>query len=559
MKITDMDIEHTTACGADVLIVGEGRDNDVIHRYCSRERRYGNETEDELLKDRFKVVKSRSRYLTLTWTTDSSNEYRGWRIEYEFMLESAECGFATHAMTGMVHSPNWPQDYGNDEECLWDIQVPLGYHIHLQFTHFDIAPSEDCAKDSLTISQEHSSKAFAPIGDYFFDFEDEEVHSPLCGITLPKSFRSESNRIRLNFTSDEATTAAGFRAEWKAECGAAFRLIHGVISSPNYPYYYPNLNNVCEYLIAPEGSGEKSVIVIKLIDFDLSDSKMDYSRQPCASDYLEVRDVINKRMVTSYCGGEPMSEEPVAIKGAVGLRFITNQSYIYGPKKLHRGFQFSYSIDKCGGRIELNESSGYLATISSPAFPLDYPHNLDCLWNVTASDNRVISVKYEFMELEFSNGCGMDFVELLDGTDLNGISMGKICGTKSQMPLGRLYTKSNNLVVHFVTDHTLSKGGFKIVVIATLGEKSGCGGKLKATGDWQILRPPLDAQGQYIHNLHCGWNIIGKDRTMLELKLTKIDTEELQALPGQLSPSGSRCTDAITVTDYVVLQILEQI
>ncbi|VDM59740.1 unnamed protein product [Angiostrongylus costaricensis] len=508
MTITDMDIERTTACGADVLVVGEGRDNDVIHRYCSRERRYGNETEDELLKDRFKVVKSRSRYLTLTWTTDSSNEYRGWRIEYEFMLESAECGFTTHAMTGMVHSPNWPQDYGNDEECLWDIQVPLGYHIHLQFTHFDIAPSEDCAKDSLTISQEHSSKALAPIGDYFFDFEDEERHSPLCGIALPKSFRSE-------------------------KCGAAFRLIHGVISSPNYPSYYPNLNNVCEYLIAPEGDAEQSVIVVKLIDFDLSDSKMDYSRQPCASDYLEVRDVINKRIVTSYCGGEPMSEEAVAIKGAVGLRFITNQSYIYGPKKLHRGFQFSYSIDKCGGRIELNESSGYLATISSPAFPLDYPHNLDCLWNVTASDGRVISVKYEFMELEFSSGCGMDFVELHDGIDLNGTSMGKTCGPKSQMPPGRLYTKSNNLVVHFVTDHTLSKGGFKIVVIATLG--------------------------QYIHNLHCGWNIIGEDRTMLELKLTKMDTEELQALPGQLSPSGSRCTDAITVADYGVLQILKQI
>ncbi|KAJ1348704.1 hypothetical protein KIN20_004062 [Parelaphostrongylus tenuis] len=455
----------------------------------------------------------------------------------------------THAMTGVVHSPNWPQDYGNDEECLWDIQVPLGYHIHLKFTHFDIAPSEDCAKDSVTISQQHSSKAFAPIGDYFFDFEDEEVHSPLCGITLPKSFRSESNRIRLNFSSDDTTTAAGFRAEWEAECGAAFRLHRGLISSPNYPSFYPNLNNVCDYLIAPEGDPEKAVIVMKLIDFDLSDSKMDYSRQPCASDYLEIRDVINKRLVTSYCGGDPMSEEAVAIKGAVGLRFITNQSYIYGPKKLHRGFQVSYAIDKCGDRIELNEVPGYLATISSPAFPLDYSHNLDCLWSVTAPDERVISVKYEFMELEFSNGCEMDFVELIDGTDLNGTSMGRICGEKSQMPLGRLYTKSNNLMVHFVTDHTLSKGGFRIVVTATLGEKSGCGGTLKATGDWQTLEPPLDAQGKYLHSLHCGWNIIGEDRTMLELKLTKIDTEELQPLPNQLSPSGSRCTDALTIYD----------
>ncbi|KAK6059161.1 CUB domain protein [Cooperia oncophora] len=196
MTITDMDIEYNPACDADVLIVGEGPDNDVIHRYCSREKRYGNETEEEMLKERFKMVKSRSRYLTLTWTTDSENEYRGWRIDYEFIPDGAECGFTTHAMTGVVHSPNWPKDYGNDEECLWDIQVPLGYHIHLQFTHFDVAPSEGCLKDSLTISQEHSSRAIAPIGDYFFLFEDEEANEPLCGITLPKAFRSESNRIR---------------------------------------------------------------------------------------------------------------------------------------------------------------------------------------------------------------------------------------------------------------------------------------------------------------------------------------------------------------------------
>lgn len=38
------------------------------------------------------------------------------------------------------------------------------------------------------------------------------------------------------------------------------------------------------------------------------------------------------------------------------------------------------------------------------------------------------------------------------------------------MPKGRLYTKSNNLLIHFVTDHTLNEGRFKLVVTATLGE-----------------------------------------------------------------------------------------
>lgn len=41
---------------------------------------------------------------------------------------------------------------------------------------------------------------------------------------------------------------------------------------------------------------------------------MDYSRSPCASDYLEVRDVSNNRVVMTHCGGDPLSEEPIAIK-----------------------------------------------------------------------------------------------------------------------------------------------------------------------------------------------------------------------------------------------------
>lgn len=48
---------------------------------------------------------------------------------------------------------------------------------------------------------------------------------------------------------------------------------------------------------------------------------------------------------------------------------------------------------ECGGTIDLSEETSYISTISSPAFPLDYTHNLDCVWNVTAPTDRIISVK----------------------------------------------------------------------------------------------------------------------------------------------------------------------
>uniref|UniRef100_A0A1I7X9P4 CUB domain protein n=1 Tax=Heterorhabditis bacteriophora TaxID=37862 RepID=A0A1I7X9P4_HETBA len=373
-------------------------------------------------------------------------------------------------MSGVIHSPNWPNDYKNDEECIWDIQVPLGYHVQIKFTHFDIEPSEQCINDALIISQEHSSRAFAPIGDYYFLFQDEEAHPPMCGIVVPKDIRSE-------------------------KCGTVFRLSHGVISSPHYPEFYPNNNSKCEYLIDPVNANQNTVIILKLIDFDLSEIKYDYSRSPCTGDNIEIKDVTNNRVVVVYCG-------------------------------------------ECGGQVELSAEHGYMDSISSPAFPLDYAHDLDCIWNVSAPKERIISIKYEALDLEASADCSLDFLEVFDGDIIsNKTSMGKLCGDNSRMPQGRIFTKSNRILIHFVSDRSMSKGG----------PQSGCGGMLTAKADWQTLKPPLNDDGQYVHNLHCGWNIIGAEKTMLELKILKIDTEELQQLPG--ASAASRCVDAITIYD----------
>jgi hypothetical protein len=79
---------------------------------------------------------------------------RGFSLDYEFVDESADgggCGFHTHALSGVVHSPTRNNtangDYPPNASCLWDIQVPQGYHIHLVFQAFDIAPSRGCAND----------------------------------------------------------------------------------------------------------------------------------------------------------------------------------------------------------------------------------------------------------------------------------------------------------------------------------------------------------------------------------------------------------------------------
>lgn len=48
-------------------------------------------------------------------------------------------------------SPNYPQGYPNYVNKTWQIQVPLGYGIHLYFTHLDLEPSQDCEYDFVKV------------------------------------------------------------------------------------------------------------------------------------------------------------------------------------------------------------------------------------------------------------------------------------------------------------------------------------------------------------------------------------------------------------------------
>lgn len=55
------------------------------------------------------------------------------------------------SMYGEILSPNYPQGYPNYMNKTWQIQVPLGYGIHLYFTHLDLEPSQDCEYDFVKV------------------------------------------------------------------------------------------------------------------------------------------------------------------------------------------------------------------------------------------------------------------------------------------------------------------------------------------------------------------------------------------------------------------------
>ncbi|KAH7711770.1 Calcium binding EGF domain containing protein [Aphelenchoides avenae] len=217
LTFVHMDIEYNVNCESDMLEISEGHDRlAVLHRYCY-------ETDGDPLMampERFRSIRSQSSTITLYFKTDSSVTRKGFKAILEFAAyDETSCGFVTHALSGTVHSPNFPKDYPVDSQCIWDISVPLGYHIRLVFLQFDIEQSLECRKDYLQISQEHKAIAIAPVHDigyHEFHDEEEEILNRTCGIVRPAPIDVHSNRARLNFTSDATVTGRGFKLEWSA-------------------------------------------------------------------------------------------------------------------------------------------------------------------------------------------------------------------------------------------------------------------------------------------------------------------------------------------------------
>ncbi|KAE8295831.1 Ovochymase-2 [Larimichthys crocea] len=96
-----------------------------------------------------------------------------------------------------VHSPNYPQLYGNDCVLRWVVYAPRGHVVKLDFADFDLEESDRCLYDSLTV-----------LGDV----EGTEEIAVLCGRSVPPPVLSYNSVMVLRFTSDSSITHRGFSA-----------------------------------------------------------------------------------------------------------------------------------------------------------------------------------------------------------------------------------------------------------------------------------------------------------------------------------------------------------
>ncbi|XP_053211310.1 uncharacterized protein LOC128394958 [Panonychus citri] len=99
---------------------------------------------------------------------------------------------------GEFYSPNYPNNYPNQTDCILKIEAPYGQYIKIEFRdRFAMEASPNCEYDRLEIRN----------GKYGYS----DILSVLCGHNFPHEIQSTHNYLWLRFKSDESIEYEGFR------------------------------------------------------------------------------------------------------------------------------------------------------------------------------------------------------------------------------------------------------------------------------------------------------------------------------------------------------------
>ncbi|XP_034644579.1 complement C1r subcomponent-like isoform X3 [Trachemys scripta elegans] len=106
---------------------------------------------------------------------------------------------------GEITSPNYPKPYPNNNISTWDITVPKGFVVKLNFWQFDLQPSESCLFDYVKITADKKG-----LGQYCGQLGSATGNHP--GV---RDFVSKGNQMRLMFHSDFSNEENGTLIPYK--------------------------------------------------------------------------------------------------------------------------------------------------------------------------------------------------------------------------------------------------------------------------------------------------------------------------------------------------------
>lgn len=159
-----------------------------------------------------------SNRATIVFKSDSSDAGRGFSLRYKSLCTRKLTGHS-----GVIESPNFPDNYPHHSDCTWTIDVPPGNKLGIEFSHFALeepAFGDHCDYDHMEIAR--------------FDGETQIDSKRYCR-DKPEPFETDARRVQIKFHSDVSQSTSGFRLEWRIQgCGGYLDRPTGRIEENNF-------------------------------------------------------------------------------------------------------------------------------------------------------------------------------------------------------------------------------------------------------------------------------------------------------------------------------------
>ncbi|XP_070842448.1 cubilin [Chaetodon trifascialis] len=468
-----LSLEHHPNCNYDFLEIRDGLlpEDPVLEKYCSTAMPAPLQTTGPAAWVHFH--------------SDFSVTDRGFHITYTTSPSDSGCGGTFTDSQGTIISPNWPNDYAHNHQCVYLIRLPMGEKMALNFTHMNLESHSNCTFDYVEVRDG--------------GMETEPLIGRYCGSSLPAPILSSSNFLWIRFRSDSSVSRAGFRAVYTVACGGTLSGT-GQLRSPYHPNAYPH-NKDCEWVInQPEGY----VVILNFLSFNVEGGS-------CHFDFVEVRDgsTSSSPLLGIFCG-VAIPPRLQSTEGSMYIHFKTDSSVS------NHGFEAAYgsALEGCGDTL-----TGLSGTITTPGHPSNYPHGANCTWYISVTPGNLVRLSFDSFNLEYHINCNFDYVEVYDnGTVQTGTKIGRYCG--HSVPPSITSTDSL-LTLLFVSDSTLVTEGFSASYVS-LNATTDCGETFTSpTGSFSSPNYP----DYYPNNRDCIFKLIMKVNMQIMLNFTYFELE----------------------------------
>ncbi|RVE47431.1 hypothetical protein evm_007941 [Chilo suppressalis] len=557
LNITEIDIHKSEECRSEWVEVRDGYmpDAPVLGRICG--------------SGKGPIMRSTGSRLTVVYQPGPRlKPHKGFRAHYE-----AVCGGEIEVdSSGHLESPNYPDDYQPNKQCVWSLSVPPEYQVALRFHSFEVENHDTCSYDKVQVRDGNSI--------------DSPLLGMFCGHKIPPDIRSTSNKLLVIFESDSTVQKAGFSATFMKEfdecasiehgcshscvntlggyecacdigyelhsdgkkcenaCGGLLYAPNGTITSPSFPDLYPPSKNCLWEIVAPP----QHRITLNFTHFDLEGNSM--YQQECEYDSVTVNSKLGADVLRrhgAFCGNA--LPPPVTSDGSVLRVQFTSDSSVH-----RSGFAAVYYIDEdeCAennggcqhechntlGGYECACHSGFTlhpnkhdckeggckhdvtqphGTIISPNYPDTYPSRKDCVWQFSTTPGHRIKLIFNVFELEPHQECAYDHVTIYDGASADEKTLGRFCGSKIPHPV---VASQNQMYVVFKSDASVQRKGF----LAT--HSTACGGYLAASETVKHLYSHARyGDDSYESRADCDWSIVAPIGQFVRLTFLTFELE----------------------------------